>query len=143
MISVLLCTSGAQAHGFHCVQETWIPLDTKTKVGICTQAQDLKLAQTEKSYPLLNNDVFKVQYWQGAFEKTMETTSYYRHEIYDECSDRLLQNEIVPVLSTETFNFAVKNPNLSDSVDASYKLVPMAEAEAKIAFQAAYRECKK
>jgi len=142
-LAVCVLNSSAALAEFQCIQETWIYLKSKSVTGSCVESQALQLAMTEKSYPLLNSETFRVQYWQGAYSKVVATTDFYRHDIYDECSHRSILNEVVPVTRQRTIEFKVDNPNLSNEVDASYQLVPMTSSEAKTAFAKAQSECQK
>lgn len=141
---LILTMTASSSFAWSCIQETWVPLSMKKQfIGSCKVQDPLLLAKANQSYPLLNSEIFPVQYWQGSFSKEVQQTTKALHEIYDECSRRTILSRIE--VSHENLNlfFRMKNPNLKSDVDATYKLVPMTLAEAQTEWQRTEQRCLK
>ncbi|MCM2324333.1 MAG: hypothetical protein NDJ90_13835, partial [Oligoflexia bacterium] len=88
---------------------------------------------------------YRVEYWQGSFVRTEAVETTYLHLLLNRCgmmNDVLLREEIVNRWENPVV-FTVENPNLSDEIVASYQLVPMTEAEARVALEEARERCER
>lgn len=116
----------------NCVQEYVTKLsENEVQTRGCYQSEGLRLAWGSQSYPLMNDNPRRVQYWQGGFSKELTQTRRYLRELVDECRGRLLSSQELTRTSARTLVFPILNPNLSPDVTESYMLVPMTEAEAR------------
>ena len=146
-VSVLIClfTSNAIASSNYCVKEYITKVDSiRTVVSDCKALGDSKLSSHRSFYPKMNR-YYTVQIWLAGFERVIETTPWYVKELVDACGryPRLIsQVEYRGKPTTKVNKFWVENPNLSDEVDASFKLSPMTESELIAEMENAKQRCE-
>lgn len=141
-LMVLLCLVGTSAHA-NCIEDRWISLNEKVvQVGDCTAGVPLSLKRMEKYYPLMSDNPYRVGYWQGSYVKPLTLQVEYLHVITDRCSRSVLLSERMNKNVNRELPFIVENPNLLDSVSATYELVPMTDVEAKAALAKAQEKCE-
>lgn len=124
-----------------CLKTIWEPISTERALTNCKQTQPLKLATTTRSYPLLKAKSYTVEYWQGAWQRFVKETGKFNEKIYDTCNGIVVSEREVTEKKKYALNFEVINPNLSDSIDATYKLVPLTDEEADAALGFAEDSC--
>jgi hypothetical protein len=130
----------------HCIEDDWIALKSKvTDTGTCEIKDALNLSSQGWSYPLMSHNPYEVRYWKGSYARTITTETEYLHLILNKCSyhhDTIL-SEHVNMPREREVTFSVDNPNLHDTVSATYDLAPMTDDEAKSALEKARQECEK
>jgi hypothetical protein len=145
--SGLFLSANAMAHGHwhhrhYCIQESsTVVSNTVTSKGACQAKESLALAEKWQSYPLLRENSYYVEYWQGSFSRQVTSTLVTHHQILDICESKTLLDETTNQVVTEEKIFAVENPNLADTISTSYELVPMTDAEAQAVLSAAQLRC--
>ena len=118
-------------HPEGCIDEQWVELKTtpagKTK---CTVTEPLSLELTSKSYPLMNNMTFNVQFWSVEIEKTQAYKSVYDRYITNICTKKQVAVLRESVVWNTSEVDGIDNPNLSEKTSHSYELSPLTEQEA-------------
>lgn len=141
-ISVFFVMKHASAHA-PCMAEATVAIGSRIlDAGKCEPGKALKLVQGNRSYPLLSNNPYSVEYWEGSYQRALREEVTYLHEIFNRCTLETRFSEKKTEIEIRTVEYAIVNPNLSGTVQASYQLVPMTDGEAQQAMVKAQKECE-
>ncbi len=125
-----------------CVSEYYTKLSEKESVAkACHQSQPLRLAWTTKNYPNLRENPRRVQFWEGAYSKTLKKETKYLRELVNTCKGTIISQLNVSDYSWSERSSALINVNLQDSVSESFMLLPMTQTEAQQELGEALQRC--
>lgn len=141
-----LAATPANAYWGHCSKTSTLTLESVTVLKIespCQLAQPLVLTRVTHAYPLMGNQSYTVDAWQGSYARTEFVRNNYRRDFYNSCTGEYEYTDFISDAPHDaTTSFSVDNPNLHDDVAASYNLAPMTDDEAKAALATAEKNCE-
>lgn len=149
ILPALLVSSGlANAHSDYwnsCVQTFVSPIgEESVKISKCLNGEELKLARKNYYFPLLSPSSRPVDYWEGSFYRTITVSKKFRFQIIDTCISHVLSTtESTQVIGEYDEVFSIENPNLDQTINASYLLSPLTESEAVKEYKKAEAQCEK
>lgn len=112
--------------------------------GECLVKDSLELKSTVRSYPLMPNaGALRVNYWEGSFTRETQQEISYSVNYYDICRGRKTLTLNKKYMDYSQKDYALVNPNLSDSISKSYLLAPMTDEEALASYEKLEEKCNK
>lgn len=139
----LATTSFARDYSHQCLREKWVLVKSEVKSpSTCKKDEELKLAEALFTYPLINVGPINVRYWTGSFYKTESKKDTYKREYVNICTGKVTYTSEEIFESSHTRVFKIQNPNLDATIKESFKLAPMTDAEAKVAYEHLKVECE-
>ena len=143
-IMILLTLSSislVKAEDASCLREKWSLINEEIS-RTCDMTNPINLRQTQKDYPLMSAGPFTVRYWEGGFRRTTTRIQTFKHTFINVCNGQTTYSEIEKHQSEDYVNFNMKNSNLDLNITESFRLAPMTELEAKVAFDNLKNACE-
>jgi hypothetical protein len=128
-----------------CMREKWTLLREEiAPISQCKANKKLKLNETTMTFPSMKIGAVKVRYWEGQFEKIMKRTLVYKHDYINICTGKLTYSDTDSegVESTYLEIYRIINPNLDEAITESFRLAPMTEKEALLAYKNLEIDCE-
>jgi hypothetical protein len=131
---------------FHsnCVEAEYSLLSSKIVYNSeCKIAIPLNLTETYYNYPKMTNNPWRVEVWEGSYEKTLKIENIYLKELINICRGRVISEKQIKVTKKKVLEFTINNPNLNTSISKSYLLAPMSNQEARNELTRAWQRCQR